>query len=145
MALTDNITVTFQRPDLSKPSPPMNAAAAVELFTGAFLCFDGSGDIVPAPVTGALVFAGVSKEHIDNLTGAITTDKPVEFQTVEILKYAVTGADNTNIGDKVYYTDDNVLSMTIVPSTGVAGSQVGRLHGFDTDSTALTDFSKDEF
>lgn len=144
MAATDNITLDSQRPDLSKPRSPATIAAATEIFAGSFVAADGSGDAVPGPATGALTFLGVAKNYYNNAGGA-TTAKVIEFDNIEILKYAVTGAAVTNIGVKVYYTDDNVLSTTIVGGTGVAGSQVGRLHGFHEDGTALTDLSKNEF
>jgi hypothetical protein len=144
MAATDNITITGQRPDLSKPRPPATIAASTEIFAGSFVAADGSGDAVPAPATGALTFLGVAKNYYNN-TGAATTTKVIEFEPVEILKYAVTGAAVTNIGAKVYYTDDDALSMTIVGGTGVAGSQVGRLHGLHEDGTPLVDLSKNEF
>jgi hypothetical protein len=86
---------------------------------------------------------GVAKNYVLN-SGAISTDKPLELEGIEILKHAVTGAAITNIGSKVYYTADDALSMTMVGG-GIAGSQVGRLHGFHEDGTPLVDLSKNEW
>lgn len=145
MALTENTLHDGQRPDLSKPRPPETVAATTEIFAGAFVAFDGSGDLVNAPATGALTFAGIANNYYNNTGVGATTTNVLEFEPMELLKYAVTGAAATNIGEKVYYTDDDALSMTIVPATGVAGSQVGRLHGFHKDGVPLVDMSKDEF
>ncbi len=136
MALSDNTLHQFQRPDLATPVSPVNVAAATTIYAGAFVAIDGSGDAIPAPATGASPYIGIAKNKVEN-PGAITTNKPLELLAAKILIHAVTGATADLIGDPVYYTDDDALSMTIVPSTGVARSQVGTLHGFDADGTPL--------
>jgi hypothetical protein len=145
MALTDNRVVESQRPDMAFPRPPQDVAASQTIYRGAFVAFDGSGNLIPAPATGANTFAGVADTYYLESTASPTTDKPVRLQPIAILKHAVTGAVDTNIGEKVYYTADDTLSMTIVPTTGVAGSQVGRLHGFHKDGTPLVDMTKIEY
>jgi hypothetical protein len=144
MALTENTVHEFQRPQDAKRRK-INVAASTEIFKGAFIAIDAAGDAINAPATGAFTFVGVAEEYYNNTAVTATTDFPLSVRFEDILKHAVTGATEIVVGNKVYYTADDALSMTIVGGTGVAGSQVGRLQGFHKDTTPLVDLSKNEF
>jgi hypothetical protein len=144
MALTDNTVHEFQRPDNAKRRQ-MNVAASTTIYKGAFVVIDGSGNVINAPVTGANVFVGIAENYYANTVASPTTDEPLTVRFEDLLKHAVTGGTAANITAKVYYTDNDALSTTIVPSTGVVGSQVGRLHAIHKDGTPIVDLSKNEY
>ncbi len=142
MALTANKETITVRPDMLKPVRNMNVASATEIFAGAMVVVDGSGDAINAPATGALLWMGFARNFVNN-TGAATTDTPllVEKGAVEQLTMD-SGPSDVDLGKPVYYTDDDEISLTIVPSTGVAGSQVGVLHSIVSGTTVLVDTQK---
>jgi hypothetical protein len=145
MALTDNRTIVTLRPDLANPKTNLDVAASAHIYKGAFVAVDGSGDAIAAPATGASIYYGIAANEVDNSSGALTTDRPLRIEPVTLLKHAVTGATAATIGAKVYYTADDTLSLTIVPGTGVLGSQVGRIHSIHFDGVPLVDVTQNEY
>jgi hypothetical protein len=141
-----NRTLVTQYPNLATPRPPLKVADGETIYKGDFVALDSSGDAIQAPTTGASTFLGIAKNYYDNASGgAVTSERVLHFQPVAFLVQAVTGATTATIGAKVYYTGAQTLSMTKVASTGVEGSQVGRLHGFTVDDTPIIDLTKNEF
>lgn len=103
--------------------------ASTEIFKGSIVVIDSSGYAVPASTATGLVGPGRAEEHVDNSDGA-NGDKTVRVRRDGAYHYVdaadATAMDRTAIGDPVYATDDQTVTLT---STG--RSQIGTLADFD--------------
>jgi len=106
-----------------------NIATATTIFAGAHVSLNATnGEAKNAPVTGAEFYMGIAQNTVDNQTGSSTTDFPLIVETESIERMVMDVApDPEDIGQPVYYTDNDEVSLTIVAVTGVAQSQVGIL------------------
>ncbi len=142
MALTANKEQITIRPDTLKPIRNMNVASSTEIFEGAIVAVDASGDAINGPTTGAFLFMGFARGTVNN-TGAATTDTPLRVEKGALEQLTMDSApSDVDLGKPVYYTDDDEVSLTIVVTTGVAGSQVGVLHSIVSGTTIFVDTQK---
>lgn len=79
------------------------------LYDGSICCYDANGELQPGADTAGLRFAGVyRREKLDNaddgLSGQIDPFRPYLA--------ACSGMGQSNVGDKVYLTDDNTVATT---------------------------------
>lgn len=106
---------------------------AIVFYAGGFVCVDiSTGLAVKAADTANYRFRGlcVRKVTADGATG----DNEVQVITgpIILVKVAVTGVDNINdTGDRVYVTDDNVLTLTPTSNLNAIGV-VERYYGSST-------------
>ena len=142
MALTDNKIRKMERPDLEIPIR-LNVAAGENIFVGAIVALDGSGNAINALITGAEFFMGITPNGFDNTGGGITTDTPLEVVKGQIEELTMDSSpSDVDLGKKVYYTDDDKVSLTIVVTTGIPESQVGVLRQIVSGTTVDVDTSK---
>lgn len=108
---------------------PVKADAVIH--KGAIVVIDGTGYAVPASTATGLVGPGRAEEAVDN-TGGANGDLMVRVRFDGLYHYVdaadATAMDRTAIGDPVYATDDQTITLT---STG--RSEIGTLADFDAD------------
>lgn len=79
------------------------------LYNGSICCYDANGEVQPGADTAGFRFAGVyRRDKVDN------ADDGLEAQIDPFRPYlaACSGMAQTNVGDKVYLTDDNTVATT---------------------------------
>lgn len=116
MALTANKERITQRPDLAFETY-FNVAASLEIFQGALLSVDASGNIVKAVSTARC--AGVAYEYYNNTVASPTTTKPLRVEYNHIEQFTLAGVTDAAIDTLVYATADDTLTLT--PNTCIVG------------------------
>lgn len=86
-------------------------AAFALIFAGTLCCYNASGLLVPAANTSGFVFAGVSRDQYDNSAGA-ASDVIGEYSTAGQFKFTASGLAATDVGARLYVTDDQTLTKT---------------------------------
>ncbi|MBW6402039.1 hypothetical protein KPL78_29605 [Roseomonas sp. HJA6] len=103
-------------------------AAGARIFRGALMALTAAGLVVRPGDAGAAVVVGLSPTEADNRDGA---DGAIVLEPKHgTFPMTVPGAVHTNIGDPVYCTDDNTLTLTA--STNL---KVGKLAGIEAGQT----------
>ncbi|MAU46234.1 MAG: hypothetical protein GOVbin2371_36 [Prokaryotic dsDNA virus sp.] len=82
-------------------------AAATQIFAGAMVALDASGNALPAAPTGT-VMRGVALDEADNTDGA-AGDVLVPIERGPFLVANDGSLDRTDIGSDVYVVDDNTV------------------------------------
>jgi hypothetical protein len=127
MAATKNAPLEIESGDRNV----IPVASGKQLFQGAMAWLDGSGYATPTP--GA-VFLGHVVAEADNRTGgngAISVWTRAGIYKAEV---TLTGVAITDVGEEVFASDDNTLSLT----TG--GHQVGKVVRYVKANTAVVEF-----
>jgi hypothetical protein len=115
MALTENREVEHYVDQELRSLP---VAADVHIYKGALLGLTSGGYL--RPLTAGDLFAGLAYEEADN-TGGANGDTSVRFYTLGDFSHALSGVAMSNIGDPVYASADDTLTLT-----STANSYVGR-------------------
>lgn len=101
------------------------------VYTGGLTCVNASGQAQRVQSAGSVAFIGIATTGQNNTGSAVAGDNVVAaFDTYAL---TVPGATPTNIGEPVYASDDNTLTLT-APTTGFTG-KVGYLAGIDNGQT----------
>ena len=114
-ALTDN------RQTERKDGAIIDYGAGVDILYRGGLAVDSSGYAVAAADTASAKFLGVIYEKVDNSAGS-AGDKNVRIWRKGIFKFAATGMAITDIGKRVYVSDDQ--TVTLVPGNVWCGTIV---------------------
>ena len=123
MAATEDQIVTRLVPNSSEL---VGVSAAAEIFAGTFVSVNTGAH---ALVAGEQ-FVGLARNYVDNTAGLLDA-KSVEVEHNVPIRYAIAAITTDEIGDKVYASDDNTLTLTAgansfvgyvigVPETGIA-------------------------
>ena len=105
-ALTDNRQTDRQDGDL------LQIEGGIDIvYAGGMVCFNTVGYAVAAQNTADFRLAGVAYEKMDNGTGA-NGDKQVRVRRRGLFSFAATGMAITDIGKRVYITDDQTVTLT---------------------------------
>ncbi len=134
MAATKNIKRQTRFVRNTKPRTlPM--VAATEYFMGALVFIDSSdGTASKVTATGANLFGGVLVDHTDAVASPGVDDR-VLVDVGQVEEVTLTGAGPEDVGDPVYASDDNTLTLTPTSNT-----LVGRVHSFVTTDTVTVEF-----
>jgi hypothetical protein len=95
----------------------LKVAAGAHIFKGALV---GLASGYARPLAAGDLFVGIAYEEIDN-TGGVAGDRSVRVYTLGDFGHPLTGAAQSNIGDAVYASADDTLTLT-----STANSYVGR-------------------
>jgi hypothetical protein len=130
MALTGNIAPRrrgYARGDaFGYPAAPNEV-----VYVGGLTCINAAGQSQRVQTAGSVAFIGLATTGVNNSGKASAGDNVVaSFDTYAL---TVTGATPSNIGEPVYATDDNTLTLA-APATGFTG-KVGYLAGIDNGQT----------
>lgn len=101
-----------------------DVAAAVEIFKGALVVLDSSGNAKPGVTGTGLIAAGRAEEHIDNSAGSAADLQVLVREGVFQFANSAGGDEITKaqIGDSCYIVDDQTVAKTSGGSTrSVAG------------------------
>lgn len=106
-------------------------ATSEEIFQGAFVQGDAGGDIVSAgsATLGFGAVWGLAVEHVNN-TGA-DGDKTAKCLVGAVIEHTLT-ATTANIGQAVFVSDDQTLSLT-----AQGNAYLGRIIGMNTANTVI--------
>lgn len=103
-------------------------AAAAEIFAGALVCLDTSGNAIPGDTiaNGAAVVRGVAMTHADNGSGAagdvrVTSRRGLWRFANSASTDAITRAE---IGDAAYVVDDSTVAKTDATSTRIKAGTI---------------------
>ena len=101
-------------------------AASTQLYKGALVALDASGDLVPGATATTLTAVGVALENVDNTSGA-AGDLRCEVSTAPAAFTSATGGgddiDGDDVGATVYIVDDESVALTDGGATrSVAGT-----------------------
>ena len=97
--------------------------AATKIYKGALVAVDATGYAVPA-VSTAVRVVGVAYETMDNTNG-VSGAISIRVWRAGTFQFNAAGMAVTNIGAKVYVTDDNTVTLT-----ATANIQVGVITEF---------------
>jgi len=107
-------------------------AASEVIYLGGLVCLNTSGYAVAAANTAGLLFMGVAAEQADNSAGS-NGDVSVRVMRKGIHQFVAAGLAITDVGQPVYVTDDQTVSMS-------PGSvRCGKLAKFSTATVAHVD------
>lgn len=126
-ALTADRETTFDLNEIR--SYPV--AATTQIYLGAIVLINAAGDAIPGADTASSSFVGIASENVDNSTGA-AGDLRVKVRIHGVHQLVAAGLAATNVGDKVFATDDQTVALT---STNFV--YVGRLIQFLSATVAM--------
>lgn len=105
----------------------LQLAASQTIYQGTMVCRNASGKAVPAADTAGLKLAGVSqgdeRTGVSTQTSAATGTYYVQVYRSGVYKFAASGLAITDIGKRVYVSDDKTITKT--PTNVFAGYLVG--------------------
>ncbi len=81
------------------------------VYRGGMVALDTAGYAVAAQDTASFIFSGVAWEKMDN-SGGSNGDKEVRVQRSGLFSFACTGMAITDIGKRVYVSDDQTVTLT---------------------------------
>lgn len=105
------------------------AAAAVEIFEGALVCLDATGNATPGATATTLKPAGVARYHCDNSAGA-AGDKQVDVERGCFSFINAGGVTRAHIGGTAYIVDDQTVAHD---NGGNTRSAAGTIRDVDAD------------
>ena len=91
---------------------------STKIYAGSQTCFDATGYLVPATDTAGLVYAGISRDYVDN-SGGSDGDLYVRVWIGDRVEMTIAGAAITDVGRPVWVVDDQTVglnNMTILTS-----------------------------
>lgn len=88
-----------------------DVAASTTIYEGAFVRIDAGGDIVPCDGSTLGITLGIALETVDNSNGA-DADLACKVLVGAAIVSTVASEVKADIGDEVYCTDDQTLSLT---------------------------------
>jgi len=114
-ALTDDINVE------EKDGVVLESPMAVDvIFRGALLMMNAAGFIAPAAAEAGNRFAGLSRDKLDN-SGGSAGDLKIKYNTGSMALLTGTGFAQTDVGVKVYASDDQTITKTFAANLPYVG------------------------
>lgn len=105
-----NLTVSREDSRKDDVVEAYKVKASTKIYKGALVAVDSSGYVVTG-VSTAVRIVGVAYETIDNSSGA-SGDLSIRVWRTGSFQFNASGMAVTNIGAKVYVTDDNTVTLT---------------------------------
>jgi len=128
MALTSDI----QRIEKEGRLQEMPVSAAVKIYKGALLKVTAAGFASPCAAEAGAFYAGVAYESKDNTLGA-SGDLKVRVERKRAFEMTGAGFAQANLGEKVYASDDNTISLV----QGANQQEVGTIIEFISATKVL--------
>lgn len=123
-----------RRDDLSLDFP----LAAVKVYKGTLLSVNSAGYATPATDTAGETVIGVAEETVDNSGGAAGDENVRVYRTGSFeLAYGAGDADQADVGQLVYVTDDQTVDLAAVPVNDVLVGRVTEVVDTSTVRVAL--------
>ncbi|MEN6375333.1 MAG: hypothetical protein ABFD75_11225 [Smithella sp.] len=91
---------------------PCLVAASTNIYAGATACVNAAGYLVPGADTAGLIFQGMSREYVDNSSGANGAQTAVVKRRGLIKMTFATAISIANVGDNVFLVDDDTVDLT---------------------------------
>lgn len=107
---------------------PVPVAASTTIHGGAMVCFDASGNAVPAADTAGLDFAGIACARADNASGS-AGDIEVEVERGQLEKIATAVVVAGDKGLDAVVADDQTVTDS---AAGTNDVRVGKIEKFET-------------
>lgn len=106
---------------------------AVVFYAGGFVCLDTATGLAVKPAdTATFHFLGIVRKTVTADGAQGDSEVTVITGPLALVRYNVVGVDNINdVGDLVYLTDDNVLTLSATANTKAIG-YVSRYYGSST-------------
>jgi len=144
-ALTGNLNRKFTQQTYEPAELRYNVAASQEIFSGAMVCKNTAGDIVPAADALNNVFVGVSIDYYNETAAAATTDYPVRVRNGTWFESAIDSAvTDADMGKIVFCKNDNEVTLT-VPTADTAGTtRCGTIAKVVDSGTVVVNSEKDQ-
>ena len=113
-----------------RPGPilgvPYPVAASTTIYSGALVCVNSSGYLVPAANNTTYECVGVAAEGVDNSSGS-NGDKTCTVQFLHVEEFPSSGITITGVGKACYVVDDTTVGSDAVASKNVHVGTVVRL------------------
>jgi len=108
------------------------------IYKGSGVCANAAGYALPAADTSGLITIGVAVEKKDNSSGS-AGDETVLVWRRGVFEFTTSGLTIANIGDDVYWVDDNIVNLVGVTTNDIIA---GRIAGFISATSIWVDISK---
>lgn len=90
------------------------------IYQGALCKINAAGYLAPCAAEAGSIFAGVAELGIDNSAGIAGAVKAV-VKSEGVFRLPCSGLTIANVGDVVYATDDEIVTVTEVANTQIVG------------------------
>ena len=129
------LAASTQRNMRDRNTQPFVVDSGVQVYSGSYVCINkATGELVLAADTVNFEWAGVATQTV---LGDGTLECTVDISGKTLARVAVTGVTGlANVGDLVYVTDDDTLTLTATTNIQAVGVVV-RWHSSTTCDVAL--------
>lgn len=128
------MALTADRDTRKRDGKRFNApvAASIQIYAGALVARDASGNLVPGSVATTLKKAGVAKQNVDN-SGGSAGDETCDYEMGCFPFKNSAAADEitkADIGNDCYIVDDETVAKTDGTSTRSVAGQIVDVDGY---------------
>lgn len=92
-------------------------ATGVKIYAGSLVCLNADGYAIPAADTAGFRLAGVSREYVDNSSGA-NGALSVQVWRDGVFDFAAAGMGADDVGKPVFIADDQTVALTSTNAVG---------------------------